>query len=211
MELIQSLKLLLLRSGLNGAAKVLWYPACGNDFRVLHHPATNNVSIHNDLFILSDLKSYEEEVDDILDGKDFHVMENVSLHFRDLLGVKCNFKSIMFQNEYLNIRRDCLFIWGIGNEDLFSQFKESGFDIHTLFVKRRYERFLYEDVSSTMDVLNSRFYINSFHHFGVDGDHIKEAMSFAQTAGIKLRLHTSYQGMGRYDLNPAEYVYVFEK
>lgn len=86
--------------------KLLWYPACGYDFRVLHHSCTNNISVQSDFFILSDLNCWENEFNIIINQEGFNIQESEKINFQDLPeDSECYYKTIRFNNGHVNFTK----------------------------------------------------------------------------------------------------------
>jgi hypothetical protein len=206
----------LLNNGTNvfKSKKILWYPACGSDFRVLHHPVCNNVSINNDIFILNDTGNYEEDIiDNINNNPNFKCKNNFEIKFPDLpANFKCYYKTIIFDNGYIRSSKDVLFLWGVSFEQLLEMFTSNSSKIHTIFIKRFNDIRIDEDISNTMENLNTKYYINNFKKFGyATAEDYKEILIFARNNNLKLRQYSSYENFGQENLEMMQNVFVFER
>ncbi len=206
----------LLNNGTNAfkSRKILWYPACGSDFRVLHHPVCNNVSINNDICILNDTSNYEEEVhNEINNNPNFECINNFEIKFPDLpTNFKCYCKTIVFDNGYIRSKKDVLFLWGVSFEQLLEIFTSNSSKIDTIFIKRFNDIRIEEDISNTMGNLNTKYYINNFYKFGyATAEDYKEILIFARNNNLKLRQYSSYENFGQENLEIMQNVFVLER
>jgi hypothetical protein len=206
----------LLNNGTNvfKSKKILWYPACGSDFRVLHHPVCNNVSINNDICILNDTSNYEEDVyNEINNNPNFECINNFEIKFPDLpANFKCYYKTIVFDNGYIRYSKDVLFLWGVSFEQLLEMFTSNSSKIHTIFIKRFNNIRIDEDISNTMDILSTKYYINDFKHHGFPkSDEYTQKLIFARNNNLKLRQYSSYENFGQENLEMMQNVFVFER
>lgn len=205
----------LLNSGTNAIKpqKILWYPACGNDFRVLHHPVTNNLSIDADFYILNDSNNYEEEVMTQVDNNPNFDCTSYRIKFPDLPPTAiCCYKKIAFDNGYVRARKNVLFLWGISFEQLLEIFIQKKSKIETIFIKRFNDPRINEEISNTMNVLNTKYYINSFYKIGFPiKDYYADRLTFARNHNLRLCQYSSYQNFGQENMDSMENVFVFER
>ncbi len=194
--------------------KLLWYPACGSDFRVLHHIVTNNISVKNDFFILSDMNNHEADVlNTIAESNYFHLEEDILINFSDLPNnVSCTYKEIRFDNGEINIVKKCFMIWGITNQELYDIFSQvEGFRLETIFIKRCNDPIITENVRTLMDMFQCRYYINTFYQSGVlDQTSYNVALQFADNSKLLLRSISAYSGVGYSEINRLEFAFTFD-
>ncbi len=194
--------------------KLLWYPACGYDFRVLHHSSTNNISIQSEFFILSDLNNWDNEFDNIIEQEGFNIQESEKIIFDDLPEeVECYYKTIHFENGYINFTKRLLLIWNISNERLIKIFQEiEDFKLETIFLKRHNDVQLTDNISEIMQQFSTRYYINSFYSCGLINNQLyQHAIDFARDQNLYLRAINGYQGVGKSEANSLEFVFTFER
>jgi hypothetical protein len=196
--------------------KTLWYPACGYDLRVLHHTSTNNISVSNDFFILSDSGNYSETINDIIINEGFNVVyrDSGTFYFSDpnlQENVPYTYLVLKFDNGYIQFERKCLMLWDIANEDLMPIFsKIPNFKLETLFVKRYADELVVHQVKATLDQFSCRYYMNSFGSRGVFSEGIyNEVMEFGRNQGIQLKAISGYEGMGNNNPQSLEFVFTF--
>jgi hypothetical protein len=194
--------------------KLLWYPACGWDFRVLHHSSTNNISVQSDFFILSDLNNWNDKFDNIITQEGFIIQESEQMIFEDLPeDAECYYKTIHFDNGHINFTKRFLLIWNISNERLIDIFRKiEDFKLETIFLRRQNEPQLTDQISLIMQTFNTRYYINSFYSSGLIIDQrYQEAINFARDQNLYLRAINGYEGVGAYDVNVLDFVFTFER
>jgi len=191
--------------------KLLWYPACGSDFRVLHHSVTNNISVQSDFFIFNDLNDFEDEMLLCTLDAGFSTEEYVEIQFPDLPNVLCIYKSILFQKNDIKFIKKGLFLWGLDTHELFTKFVVAKIKIESIFIKRSAHQIFEEGLQKTMRLLNTRYFINSFYHSGINSAQYHEALNFAREKNLLLCLHSCYENIGNKNVDNLEYVFVFEK
>jgi hypothetical protein len=194
--------------------KILWYPACGDDFRVLHHPVFNNVSINNDICILNDTSNLEEAVVNLINNNpDFEYINSYEINFPDLPSqYRCYYKSIVFDNGYVRSRKNALFLWGVSFEQLFELFNNNASKIDTIFIKRFNDLRITEEISNTMEILSTKYYINNFYTSGFANiEDYNESLVFARNNNLKLCQYSSYENLGHENLDVIQNVFVFER
>ena len=194
--------------------KLLWYPACGYDFRVLHHPSTNNVTVQSDFFILSDLNNWDNELNNLIEQEGFSILESEKINFADFPEeVECYYKTIHFDNGHINFTKRLLLIWNISNERLINIFQEiEDFKLETIFLKRHNDAQLTENISVIMQQFKTRYYINSFYSSGLISNQLyQEALGFASDQNLFLRAINGYVGIGNSEPNALEFVFTFER
>lgn len=196
--------------------KTLWYPACGVDLRVLHHPSTNNISVTNDFFILSDIMDNDKTINDEIRNRGFNVMHRDSGTFYfshpDLQeNVNYTYLVLKFDDGYIQFERKCLFLWKIPNEDVFQIFsKIPNFKLETLFVKRYNDDFVVDKVRATLNQFSCRYYINSFYTYGMlSNDKYNEVIEFGRAQGLQLKAISGYGGVGNNNPDSLEFVFTF--
>jgi hypothetical protein len=196
--------------------KILWYPACGEDLKVLHHPSTNNISVSNDFFILSDIMNYDETINDVIRNEGFNVIHRDSGTFYfshpDLQeNVTYTYLVLKFDNGYIQFERKCLFLWQIPNEDVLQIFfKIPNFKLETLFVKRYNDDFVVDKVRATLDQFSCRYYINSFYTYGMlSNAKYNEVIEFGKAQGLQLKAISGYGGVGNNNPDSLEFVFTF--
>ncbi len=202
--------------GLNNfnSMKLLWYPACGNDFRVLHHIVSNNIYVENDFFILSDMNNFEDDVlNTIAENNFFDIKENILINFPDLPNnVNCTYKEIKFHNGYNSVVKKCLMIWGITNQELYEIFSRVvEFKLETIFVKRCNDPIITENIKNLMNMFQCRYYINTFYQSGtLDQNSYNVALQFADNSNLLLRSISAYSGVSHREINQLEFAFTFE-
>jgi hypothetical protein len=200
----------------NKIPKILWYPACGVDLRVLNHPPTNNISVTNDFFILSDIMDNDKTINDEIRSRGFNVMhsDNGTFYFSDpdlQKNVNYTYLVLKFDDGYIQFERKCLFLWKIPNEDVFQIFsKIPNFKLETLFVKRYNDDLVVDKVRATLDQFSCRYYINSFGSSGVLSERMyNEVIEFGRTQGLQLKAISGYGGVGNNNPDSLEFVFTF--
>jgi hypothetical protein len=206
----------LLNNGTNAfkSQKILWYPACGEDFRVLHHPVCNNVSINNDICILNDTDNCEDDVVNFINNHpEFECINNYEINFPDLPSqFQCYYKSIVFDNGYVRSTKNVLFLWGVSFDQLLELFINKTSKIDTIFIKRFNDLRISEDISNTMNILSTKYYINNFYAFGfATAEEYNESLIFARNNNLRLCQYSSYENFGNENIKAIQNVFVFER
>lgn len=193
--------------------RTLWYPACGVDLRVLHHPSTNNISVSNDFFILSDIMNYDETLNDVIRNKGFNVTHRHSgtFYFSDpdlQENVNYTYLVLKFDNGYIKFNRKCLMLWEISNENLITIFsKIYNFKLETLFVRMFADELVVNQVRDTLDKFNCRYYIKSFGN--ISQQMYNQVMEFGRSQELQLKAINGYESVGKENLDPIDFVYTF--
>jgi len=203
---------------LNKTIKTLWYPACGSDLRVLHHTSTNNISVSNDFFILSDIANYNENVNEIISREGFRIAysDSGTFYFYNpnlQENIPYNYLVLEFDNGYIKFERKCLILWEISNENLIDVFSQiPNFKLETLFVKRCNDELIFDQVRATLDRFSCRYYINSFYSLGLISNKLhEEVVSFSRNQNLLLRAINGYEGVGSNNTDSLEFVFTFER
>ena len=181
---------------------------------MLHHSSTNNISIQSEFFILSDLNNWDNEFDNIIEQEGFNIQESEKISFDDLPEeVECYYKTIHFENGYINFTKRLLLIWNISNERLINIFQEiEDFKLETIFLKRHNDVQLTDNISVIMQQFSTRYYINSFYSCGLINNQLyQHAIDFARDQNLYLRAINGYHGVGKSEANSLEFVFTFER
>jgi hypothetical protein len=192
--------------------RILWYPACGWDLRVSHHPITNNVFIHPDLIVANDLNNWDGElIENLMNINGLTIEHEEEIPIPSRPNGLAIFRSIVLQKGALVLRKSLLHLWGIETEDLYQFLSHSRINVNTIFSNRmRGISTLNTNMNTAMANLNTQYYISDLEYHPYHGTY-QDAQGYARTNQLLLRGHYSYGVIGNYNDNPPGYVYVFER
>jgi len=204
----------LLSTGTNtlSPSRILWYPGCGDDFRVLHHPVTNNLSINPNFFIFNDQQNYEAEILALTNNNPNFECTSYQLNFPDLpFWTQCYYKRFIFNNGYVREIKKVIFLWNMPFDQILDILLQNESIIETIFIKRFNDDRIEENISNTMNQLNTKYYINSFYQTGFSSaEYYENRRVFAENNNLRLCQYSSYSNFGNQDINSVENVFVFE-